>query len=544
MKSLARLLLFACCFYFCLTPSVFADDEQGHHHHEDLNEAQLGLVHFPVSCEAAVQKPFARGVALLHSFWYEEAEKEFTEIAKDDSHCAMAHWGVAMSIWHQLWNQPDEKVISRGLDEVHQAQKLEGKSSPREKAYIAAIGAFYTDSKKLDHAARAKAYSDGMRKVYEAYPDDHEAAAFYALSLLASEPDEDRTFANRKQAAAILEKLFAIEPDHPGVAHYLIHSYDKPQLAQLGLPAARRYAQIAPAAPHALHMPSHIFARVGLWQDDINSNLASIAATRKTAAMHMGGEGHQFHAMDFLFYAYLQSGREADARALMEEVKAMPSMHDMYGLGFDPHAATLVEFEALYPLEMRDWAAAAAITPVAVPGTADDSYQFWAKAVGSAHLHNAAEVKTDIAAIHAIHERLVADKKTDMAKGAANDEKQAQAWLAFAEGKPDDAVEILRPLADKEDSLGDEPRGIPAREMIAEILLEAKRPAQALAEYRTDLKFNPNRFNGLYGAARAAEEAGEQSAAAEYYTLLVKDCEGSNSTRPELGRAKRLLAQK
>jgi hypothetical protein len=285
------------------------------------------------------------------------------------------------------------------------------KATPREKAYIAAIAAFYSDSKNRDHAARAKAYSDAMKKVYEGYPEDHEAAAFYALSLLASEPDEDPTFANRKQAAAILEKLFATEPDHPGVAHYLIHSYDKPQLAQLGLPAARRYAQIAPAAPHALHMPSHIFARVGLWQDDINSNLASIAATRKTAAMHMGGEGHQFHAMDFLFYAYLQSGREAEARALMDEVKAMPQMHDMYGVGFDPHAATLANFNALYPLEMRDWAAAAALTPVAVPGTAEESVQYWARAIGSAHLGNAADVEKDVAEIHRIHEKLVADKK-------------------------------------------------------------------------------------------------------------------------------------
>ena len=254
------------------TASAVADDENGHNHHEDLNETQLGLVHFPVSCGAAVQKPFARGVALLHSFWYEEAEKEFEEIAKDDPRCAMAHWGVAMSIWHQLWNQPDEKVIAHGLDEVHKAQKLENGVSPREKAYIDAISAFYSDSVKLDHRARAKAYSAAMKKVYEGYPDDHEAAAFYALSLIDSD---------RNKAAAILEPLFAAEPNHPGIAHYLIHTYDTPEMAAMGLPAARRYAKIAPAAPHAVHMPSHIFARLGLWQEDIDSNLASIAATEK-----------------------------------------------------------------------------------------------------------------------------------------------------------------------------------------------------------------------------------------------------------------------
>src|ERR1700721_3539065 len=290
-----------------------------------------------------------------------------------------------------------------------------------EAAYIRAISAFYSHSEKLEHDARAKAYSDAMQRVYESYPDDHEAATFYALSLLASEPHHDETFANRKAAAAILEKLFAIEPDHPGVAHYMIHSYDKPQLAQLGIPAARRYAAVAPAAPHALHMPSHIFARVGLWQDDIKSNLASIAATRQSAAMHMGGEGHQFHAVDFLFYAYLQSGREADARALIEEVKKMPAMHDMYGLGFDPHEATLAQFQALYPIEMRDWAAAAAVTPTEVPGTAAGSMGYWAKAIGSAHLGNADDVRKDIAAIERIHQTLVDTKKKDFAEPAETD---------------------------------------------------------------------------------------------------------------------------
>jgi hypothetical protein len=538
MKRIAWILLFSLFSSLCL----LADDEKDHHHHEDLNETQLGTVHFPISCAQSVQKPFERGVALLHSFWYEEAEKEFVGIMKDDPQCAMAHWGVAMSIWHQLWNEPDEKVISRGLSEATAAQKL--KSSPREKGYIAAIYSFYSDSEKLDHHARAVAYSDGMKKIYESYPDDHEAAAFYALSLLASEPHNDETFTNRKQAATILEKLFATEPDHPGVAHYLIHSYDKPQLAQLGIPAARRYAQIAPASPHALHMPSHIFARVGLWQDDITSNLASIAATRKSAAMHMGGEGHQFHAMDFLFYAYMQSGRETDAHALIDEIEKMPQMHDMYGLGFDPHLAMEANLASLYPIEMRDWAAAAALAPVDIPNTAENSFRYWAKAIGAAHLHQSDEVQKDVSAMEAIHQKFVDDKKNDFAEGTENDLKQARAWLAFSQGKYDDAVAILRPMAEREEALGDEPQGIPAREMIAEMLLEAKRPQQALVEYQADLKFSPNRFNGLYGAARAAEAAGKQKDANEYYALLLKNCEGGNSTRPELSHAKELVAQK
>ena len=544
MKRSVCLLASLLFTWAVLLSGALADDDQGQHHHEDLTETQLGTVHFPVSCSASVQKSFERGVALLHSFWYEEAEKQFVEITKDDPHCAMAHWGVAMSLWHQLWNEPDSKVIARGMGEVKAARKDAKKATAREVGYINAMAAFYSKSKKLDHDARAKAYSVAMKKVYESYPDDHEAATFYALSLLASEPNDDPTFAQRKQAAAILEKLFAVEPDHPGVAHYLIHSYDKPQLAQLGIPAARRYAEIAPASPHALHMPSHIFARVGLWQDDIKSNLASIAATRQTAAMHMGGEGHQFHAMDFLFYAYMQIGREADARALLDEMKAMPEMHDMYGLGFDPHLAMEAHLTAMYPLEMHDWAAAAALAPVDIANTAEDSFTYWAKAIGAAHLHQTEEVRKDVAAIDKTHEKFVSQNKKFFAEATGDDLKQAKAWLAFSESKYDDAIVILREMADKEDALGEEPEGIPTREMVAEILMEAKRPQQALAEYQTDLKLNPNRFNGLYGAARAAEAAGQQNEANEYYALLLKVCDGSSSTRPELNRARELVAKK
>jgi tetratricopeptide (TPR) repeat protein len=542
MKRLAWLLLFS----FLCAFAAFADDDKDkdHHHHEDLTETQLGTVRFPISCAASVQQPFARGVALLHSFWYEEAEKEFLDIAKDDPHCAMAHWGIAMSIWHQLWNEPDATVINRGLKEANTAKKLAPTATPREQAYIAAITAFYTDSGKSDHAARAKAYSDAMQKVYATYPDDHEAAVFYALSLLASEPHRDATFANRKQAAAILEKLFATEPDHPGVAHYLIHAYDKPQLAQLGIPAARRYAQVAPAAPHALHMPSHIFARVGLWQDDINSNLASVAATRKTAAMGMGGEGHQFHALDFLVYAYLQSGREADAAKVIDEIRTMPKMESMYGHDFDPQTNALSVFPAIYDLELRRWSDAAALKPV--PGALDGDLEitYWASTIGAARSGDLTQAHKDLREIESLRQKALADKKTDLAETWLQDYQEAEAWILHAEGENDGAAAMLRIIADKNDQLGDEPESIPAREMLADLLLEAKRPQQALAEYQTDLRLNPNRFNGLYGAARAAEAAGRPSDANEYYALLLKVCDGGNSTRPELSRARELLAKK
>ena len=546
MKRLTWLLLFSLLCTF----NLLADDnkDKDHHHHEELTETQLGTVHFPVSCAESVQKPFARGVALLHSFWYEEAEKEFLDIAKDDPKCAMAHWGVAMSIWHQLWNEPDEKVIARGLSEVKAGEKVvesdPKRTTIREYAYIQALAVFYGGSERLDHAKRATAYSHAMKKVYESYPDDHEAAAFYALSLLASEPHNDTTFANRKEAAAILEKLFAIEPDHPGVAHYLIHSYDKPQLAELGIPAARRYAQVAPAAPHALHMPSHIFARVGLWQDDINSNLASIAATRKTAAMHMGGEGHQFHAMDFLVYAYLQSGREADAAKVIAEIKTMPKMESMYGHDFDPQTNALSAFPAMYDLELRHWSDAAALQPV--PGALDGDLDIthWARAIGAARSGDLTQAHNDLREIEKLRQKALAEKKTEFAEGVLADYQEVEAWILHAEGEDDKAAGILRTLADKNDQLGNEPEGIPAREMLADLLLEANHPQQALVEYQTDLKLNPNRFNGLYGAARAAEAAGKQSDANEYYALLLKTCEGGSSTRPELSHARELLAKK
>jgi tetratricopeptide (TPR) repeat protein len=535
-------LIWVLCIAAAFSGAAAADKE---HHHEELTQQQLGTVNFPVSCTPEAQKTFEKGVALLHSFWYEEAEKTFLEVEKQDPKCAMAYWGEAMSLWHQLWNHPDSATIERGSAELRKADKIKAGTTGRERDYIQALKAFYS-GKKADHEARARAYSAAMEKMYKKYPDDHEAAAFYALSLLASEPDDDTTFANRKQAGAILDRLFAEEPNHPGIAHYLIHTYDKPQLAQLGLPAARRYAQIAPAAPHALHMPSHIFARLGLWQDDIHSNLASIAATRKATAMNMGGEGHQFHAMDYLVTAYLQSGREAEALKVIEEVKAMPPAKDMYGMGYDPRTYALVAFPARYALELHHWADAAALTPVPNAQTGDSSITYWARAIGAARSGNAAQARADIEQIDAIHKTLLERKKKSFAEGVDRDRREAAAWLDHAEGRNDDAIAALRAIAEKQEASGDESDGgIPAREMLADMLLEMKRPEQALAEYKTGLKFFPNRFNSLYGAAQAAELAGQASQATEYYAVLVKTCEGSSSERPELAKAKQaVLARK
>src|ERR1700722_9014251 len=286
---------------------------------------QRAAVHFPISCTSEAGELFDRAIVRLHSFANEQAETEFRAVSDKDPGCAMAYWGVAMSLWNELGYYPDAATIQKADQAISKAQTL-STNSGREADYIAAIASFYRQAETVDGQTRAAAYCEAMAKIHEKYPEDKEGAAFYALSLLASEPDNDTAFANRLKAARVLEKLFAEEPNHPGAAHYLIHTYDKPQLAPKGLPAARRYAQISPESPHALHMPSHICSRLGLWQEDINSNLASIAATHKGLAMHMGAAAqpaHQFHAMDFLIYAELQSGREHDAGARITEISHM-----------------------------------------------------------------------------------------------------------------------------------------------------------------------------------------------------------------------------
>ncbi len=519
-----------------LTPAVLADDED--HHHEEMTEAQLGTVHFPSSCAATVQKPVERGVAMLHSFWYEEAEKEFVQIEKDDPKCAIAHWGVALSLWHQLWNRPDMAVLERGGTELKQARSLHAATS-RERDYISALTAFYAHPGR-PYQKRVTAYSKAMEKVSQRNPDDHEAAAFYALSLLAAEPDHDKTKATRLKAAAVLEKLFAEEPNHPGVAHYLIHTYDRTDMAKLGLPAARKYAQLAPAAPHALHMPAHIFARLGLWQDDIDSNVASVAATRKEAAMHMGGEGHQFHALDFLVYAYLQTGREEDARKIIDDVRAMPPMHDMYGMGFDPTKFARSVFPASYALELHHWSEAADLAVVSGASDSDQSVTYTARAIGAARSGNAEQARKEVAQLEAIQKKLEPNKKKDEGEyeGVTDELTVARAWLAFADGKHDEAVASLRTIADKEKGEAEASQGVPVREMLGDTLLEANRPEEALAEYEASLKNDPGRFDSLYGAARAAEASHKNDKARDYYSQLVTNCKGSQSERAELKYAR------
>ena len=530
-----------CMLVLCLLFSIaaFADEEAGHHHH-NAGE-QLGTVSFPTSCAPAVQKPFERGVALLHSFWYEEATKQFEEVGQQDIKCAMAHWGVAMSLWHQLWSRPDAGDLERGWAEVTKARKA-GARTAREREYIAALAEFYRDPGKRDYRERTQAYSQAMEKVYQENPKDLEAGAFYALSLLAAEPPNDATFTNRKKAIAILNRLFQEEPNHPGLAHYIIHSCDKPQLASLGLDAARRYAQIAPSSPHAVHMPSHIFARLGLWQEDIQSNLASIAATQKASGMHMGGEAHQVHAMDFLLYAYLQVGQEAEARKIAEKASAFKRMGDDDMSLYVDYAR--VGFAATYDLEMRHWAEAAAIEPPADMEPFNKAVAYWARTIGAAHLHDADAARKNAKQFDELMEVVRKSKYSYMAEETKSDRDELESWLAFAENRSDEALRRMREVADHQDNVGKAEVAIPAREMLGDMLLEVNRPGDALAEYEKALKTDPNRFNGLYGAARAAELMHQSEKANAYYAQLLKNCDnGAHSERPELARARTLLAK-
>ncbi|MGZ4815338.1 MAG: tetratricopeptide repeat protein [Terriglobales bacterium] len=517
-------------FVFCAC--AFAD--QGHHHHFDPNE-KLGTVHFPISCDASIQKPFERGVALLHTFWYDQARKQFQQIGAKDPKCGMAFWGEAMTLYHQLWDQPDPATVAQGLQLMQKAQQA-GAKTAREREYISALTVFYSDSDKLDHDARATAYSNAMAKLSQENPNDHEAGAFYALSLLGSAPPRDATFANQKKAVAILDKLFEQEPDHPGIPHYIIHSCDSPQLAPLGLNAARRYAKIAPSAPHAVHMPSHIFARLGYWQEDIDSNLASVAAAEKTHST-----GHELHALDFLNYAYLQTGQDAKAKAVITKAAAIQSMDDMKDME-DYLEYAKVQFPATYAIETRNWKEAETLPLPAGIHPHIAAVNYWAHAVGAGHLRDPRVVEAALQQFDAALEQMKNTKYAYMIPFMDTDRDEIRAWLAFAENKNDEATTIMRLVADKQDMHGKGEVELPAREMLADMLLEMNQPEAALAEYEKSMKVDPNRFNGLYGAARSAELLKQPEKSRQYYAQLVKNCEGSNSDRPELAKAREQLA--
>jgi tetratricopeptide (TPR) repeat protein len=542
VRGTAVACLLAClCVLFSVQGSALDDQMPAHHH--DAGE-KLGKVSFPISCAPDSQKPFERGVALMHSFGYEEAQSQFVEITKKDSACAMAHWGVALSLFHQIWERPDEPALKRGWSEMEQAQKLDAKTD-RERGYIFALSEFYRDYGTRDHMQRAAAYSEAMGKLYEEYPNDLEAGAFYGLSILAAEPPADKSLAARKKAVAVLNPLFLRQPDHPGLAHYIIHTCDSPAMAPLGLDAARRYAAIASSSAHAVHMPSHIFARLGLWQEDIDANLKSVALAHPAGQMYM--HGHELHAMHFLIYAYLQTGQDDAAKRVVDDSKQIiasaPKTDDDSGM-LQYYGFAAAHFPAIYALEMRHWSDLAALEPAA--GAAPDlqSITYWARTIGTARQGDVEATRSNAQKFDDSEEATRKTKNAYTLDGPDFPRGEVHAWLAFAEKKNDEALRQMREVADLQDQVGKREVDIPAREMLADMLLALNQPQEALAEYESALKIDPNRFNGLAGAARSAEMAHQTEKANTYYAQLLKNCDdGRNSDRPELARAKTMVSK-
>ncbi len=519
-----------------LAPLSLSAQEPQHHHDAD---EEVGSVSFATSCALEVQLQFERGVALLYSFEYEMADGQFEQVAKKDPRCAMAYWGQAMTLYHELWDRPGKAALAQGAELLAKARSLQPPTA-RERDYIQALSAFYSETDKLDHNQRADAYAKAMQGVYERNPNDHEAAIFYALSLLASGPERDPNLTNAKAAVAILNKLYDEEPNHPGIAHYIIHSCDNPAMASLALPAARKYASIAPSSPHAVHMPSHIFARLGLWQDDINSNLAAIRVADGMAEHHHVMH-HKVHSMDFLEYAYMQIGDDASAKETMEQIAAirveqMDPEFENYLL------ARQAEGPAKYALERRQWKEALALQPIAGAPPQVQLVTYWGRAIAAGHLHDAAAAQDALKHYDELLEATRTGPRPYLADGLKDEHQVVQAWAAYAAGNSDDAVRWLRAVADDEDKVGKGETELPAREMLADMLLELQRPQEALSEYEISLRTDPNRFNGLYGAAQAAAQVQQKEKASTYYTQLLKNCEGIRSDRPELAQAKTLLA--
>ena len=539
-KMLAAIVVAA-----AVAPSARAQQE---HEHSHGAAEQLGTVHFPTSCRPDVAEEFTRGVALLHSFGYEESRLAFQAVAEKDPSCGMAYWGIAMTYYHPIWAAPSPEELAAGKAASVQALDHPAKTE-RENGYIAAIAAFYSHEQRLDHGARAAAYRDAMEALSRRDPGDHEATIFYALSLLGTAPPSDPSHATQKKAAAILNGLLPSEPEHPGIAHYMIHAFDYPDLADEALPAARAYSKIAPSAPHALHMPSHIFTRLGLWRESIASNLASAEAGDRLMEKRHPGATHSdtLHAFDYLEYAYLQLGDQTRARKILEKAAAA---HRVDERTFSVSYA-LDAIPARWALERRDWKAASELADPAEDPAAPyaPALTYFAQALGAARsgrLDRSREALERLGAIQASVAKTPIPGPYNWANQIEAMRLSAEAWAAFAQGRKDEAVATARAAAELDEKTGKHPVTpgalLPPRELLGDMLLEMGKPAEALAEYEAALRQAPNRFNGLYGAARAAELSHQPARARELYGKLAAQCgPESASERPELARARRYL---
>jgi hypothetical protein len=500
---------------------------------------QLGKVHFPTSCSPTVETRFDRAMALLHSFWAKDAIEGFIDVARQDPGCAIAYWGIAMSVQQnpltgQAPNANATKDALTGLDRA----KTIGAKTQRERDYIAAIDLIYRDADKIEFRARRLAYEKAMEALAQRYPEDTEAAIFYALSLNMTAQLTDKTYANQLKAAAILEEVLKQQPGHPGVAHYLIHSYDYPPIAERGLPAAKLYSQIAPNHPHALHMPSHIFTRRGMWQDSIDTNLRSSAAAK---AENNGQE--QAHAMDYLVHAYLQLGEDAEARRVVTEGASI-GVNPVIFIG---HYA-LAAMPARFAMERRAWAEAIALQPRTTPFLFPDAITHFARGLGYARSGDAASARKEESRLAQLRDGLAEQKNTYWSNQVEVQRLAVNGWIALAQGAQDDALKSMRASADLEDSMEKHivtpGPVVPARELLGEMLLEAKQPAEALKAFEASSEREPNRYRGVYGAAQAAARSGDRDKARIYYAKFVALTEKADRARPELQLAKAYLAQR
>jgi tetratricopeptide (TPR) repeat protein len=512
------------------------------------SDKQFGTVEFVTSCSENAKKDFDLGIALLHSFEYDDAEKVFAKVIDENPECAMAYWGVAMCNYHQVWpSQPTQAELEKGNRAITVAQSLT-KKSKRETDYINAMALFYNDWNTIDHRTRSLNFEKSMEKVYKQYPDDKEAAIFYALSLDGTADPADKSFSNQRKAGAILTGLYPDEPNHPGIVHYIIHTYDYPELAILALPAARKYASIAPGSAHAQHMPSHIFTRLGLWDESIHSNLASISSAQ-CYAESAGIKGHwdeELHGMDYLVYAYLQKGESDLAKRQYEYLK---TIHQVYPADFKV-AYAFAAIPARYFLENKMWKEASGIEmyPNNFPWGNfpwQKSIIHFARLLGAVHIGNINLAKTELTNLHKMHDTLVAQKDLYKANQVMIQAKTGEAWILFAERKKNEALQLMNAAAVMEDKTEKSPvtpgEVLPAMELLADMLMQLNKPAGALKAYEEDLKKHPNRFNGLYGAGLASEKTNNIEKAKYYYGQLTTIANSSNANRVELENAKLFL---
>jgi tetratricopeptide (TPR) repeat protein len=512
--------------------------------HKHGSPENLGRVTFSTSCNSASQPQFNRAVALMHSFEFKRAIEAFNAILANDPSCAIAYWGIALSSWGNPFaaGLKPQAQLDQGLKAVERGRAA-GAKTERERAYIEAVAHLYTDTATIDQRSRVLAYESAMAAVNAAYPEDTEAAIFYARALTGAADPADKTYARQLKAGAILEKLFAKYPDHPGLAHYIIHTYDVPPLAARAVVAAQRYGEIAPSAPHALHMPSHTFTRVGYWQESIDTNMAAAASARSE-----GQTAEELHSSDYMVYAYLQTAQDSAAQHLVESSVEMFSRFDpklLISGAASPAAAYFAHaaIPARYCLERRAWTDAAKLEPLPTSFPFTDAITYFARGLGAAHIKDIAAARSAIGSLEQLRDKLKTMKEAYWANQVEIQRLEVSAWLAFAEGDRPGAIAGMRSAAELEDQT--EKNAItpgplmPARELLGEMLLELKRPAEALKEFEATLTKEPNRFRALYGAAEAAKLAGNRQTAQKHFRELLKVTErGDKPGRQELAEAR------